>query len=110
MSDLPTPVQNTVEDLHNLMLARGSDEFSSVGQQSTIGRAALSNANWQSILNGSNDDAGVSHQKFPFATNADHIHQWIVLALWKIGDYKSARGQDASPYNVRFLIYNARHC
>lgn len=94
-------VQNTVEDLHNLMLARNSNEFSAVGQQSTIGRAALSNANWQSILNGSNDDAGVSFQTFRFIIDIDQIHQWIVLALWKIGDYKSARGQDASPYNVK---------
>jgi hypothetical protein len=92
------------------MLARGSDEFSTVGQDSTIGRAALSNANWQSILNGSNDDAGVSFQTFRFVTNIDHIRQWIVLALWKIGDYKSARGEDASPYNVKPSIFNTSHC
>ncbi|KXN90628.1 hypothetical protein AN958_03868 [Leucoagaricus sp. SymC.cos] len=64
------------------MLARNSDDFSAVAAQSTIGRAALSNANWQNILNGSNDDAG-----------------WIVLALWKIGDYMGARGRDPTPYN-----------
>jgi hypothetical protein len=56
----PQTTQNTVEDLHNLMLARNSDDFSAVGAESTIGKAALSNANWQDILNGSNDDAGVS--------------------------------------------------
>ncbi|KAF9452364.1 glycoside hydrolase family 76 protein [Macrolepiota fuliginosa MF-IS2] len=81
---------NTVEDLHNLMLARGSDDFSTIGALSTIGRAALANADWASILNGSNDDAG-----------------WIVLALWKIADYKSSRGQDPSPYNnAASNIYN----
>ncbi|KAF5354746.1 hypothetical protein D9756_005252 [Leucocoprinus leucothites] len=81
---------NTVEDLHNLMLARNSDDFSNVAAQSTIGRAALSNANWQSIINGSNDDAG-----------------WIVLALWKIGDYMGARGRDPAPYNnAGNTIYN----
>lgn len=42
------------------MLARNSDEFSTIGQLSLIGRAALLNADWQAILNGSNDDAGVS--------------------------------------------------
>jgi len=81
---------NAVEDLHNLMLARNSDEFSTVGASSFIGRAALSNANWPAILGGSNDDAG-----------------WIVLALWKIADYKGARGQDASPYlNAASKIYD----
>ncbi|KAJ3570958.1 hypothetical protein NP233_g4060 [Leucocoprinus birnbaumii] len=81
---------NTVEDLHNLMLANNSDEFSNVAAQSTIGRAALSNANWNSIINGSNDDA-----------------LWIVLALWKIGDYMGARGRDPTPYNnAANSIYN----
>ncbi|KAH8827644.1 glycoside hydrolase family 76 protein [Flagelloscypha sp. PMI_526] len=46
-----------------------------------ICKVALSNGNWQSVLAGSNDDAG-----------------WIWLALVKLADYRSARGQDASPY------------
>jgi len=72
------------------MLARNSDEFSTVGASSFIGRAALSNANWPAILGGSNDDAG-----------------WIVLALWKIADYKGARGQDTTPYlNAASKIYD----
>jgi hypothetical protein len=27
--------------------------------------------------------------------------QWVVLSLWKMGDYKAARGLDASPYWVK---------
>ncbi|KAF8973306.1 glycoside hydrolase family 76 protein [Flammula alnicola] len=73
---------NTLEDLHNLMLARGTDEFSSVADTSFIGQSALNpNTNWQSILAGSNDDAG-----------------WIVLSLWKMADYKGSRGLDNSAY------------
>ncbi|KAG6837699.1 hypothetical protein H0H93_003501 [Arthromyces matolae] len=73
---------NTLEDLHNLMLATGTDEFSTVADTSYIGRLALnSNTNWPSVLAGSNDDAG-----------------WIVLALWKMGDYKISRGLDSSAY------------
>jgi len=72
---------NTLEDLHNLMLATGTDDFSTVADNSYIGRIARSGTNWASVLGGSNDDA-----------------LWVVLALWKIGDYKSARGQDASAY------------
>ncbi|KAF8161061.1 glycoside hydrolase family 76 protein [Crassisporium funariophilum] len=73
---------NTLEDLHNLMLATGTNEFSSVADTSFIGKAALaSNTNWQNILGGSNDDAG-----------------WIVLALWKIADYKANRGLANAAY------------
>lgn len=51
------------------MLARNSDDFSTVGASSFIGRAALSNANWPGILNGSNDDAGVSLSNLPFLSH-----------------------------------------
>jgi len=82
---------NTLEDLHNLMLATGTDDFSTVADTSFIGRSALnSNTYWPSILGGSNDDAG-----------------WIVLALWKIADYKGSRGQDNSAYlNSASKIYD----
>ncbi|KAG1870199.1 glycoside hydrolase family 76 protein, partial [Suillus subalutaceus] len=73
---------NTLEDLHNLMLATGSDDYENIADTSYIGKAALEpNTNWTNFLGGSNDDA-----------------QWIILALWKIADYKSARGQDSSAY------------
>ncbi|KAF8893377.1 hypothetical protein BD779DRAFT_1467740 [Infundibulicybe gibba] len=82
---------NTLEDLHNLMLATGTNDFSTVADTSFIGKAALNSAtNWQAILNGSNDDAG-----------------WIVLALWKIADYKGARGLSNTAYlNSASTIYN----
>jgi len=83
---------NTLEDLHNLMLATGTDQFGAVADQSFIGKSAQdsSTAHWQSILGGSNDDAG-----------------WVVMALWKIADYKSARGLDATAYlNSALTIYN----
>ncbi|KAF9531603.1 glycoside hydrolase family 76 protein [Crepidotus variabilis] len=73
---------NTIEDIHNLMLATGTNEWSTLADNSYIGRSALNaNTNWNAILNGSNDDAG-----------------WIILALWKVADYKSSRGQDNSAY------------
>lgn len=53
--------QNTLEDLHNLMLATGTNNFATVADTSFIGKSALdSSTNWASLLGGSNDDAGVS--------------------------------------------------
>ncbi|KAG6812607.1 hypothetical protein H0H92_001958 [Tricholoma furcatifolium] len=73
---------NTLEDLHNLMLATGTDDFGSVADESYIGQNALnSDTDWSTVINGANDDAG-----------------WIVLALWKIADYKTSRSLDASAY------------
>ncbi|KAJ7096339.1 glycoside hydrolase family 76 protein [Mycena epipterygia] len=84
---------NTLEDLHNLMLATGTDQFAAVADESFIGKSAIASsdaAHWNSIIAGSNDDAG-----------------WIVLALWKIADYKIARGLDATAYlNSALTIYN----
>jgi len=74
------------------MLATGTDQFAAVADQSFIGQSAQNSdpAHWNSILAGSNDDAG-----------------WVVLALWKIADYKMARGLDASAYlNSALTIYN----
>ncbi|KAJ7287548.1 glycoside hydrolase family 76 protein [Mycena rebaudengoi] len=83
---------NTLEDLHNLMLATGTNDFAAVADQSFLGRSAQDSgtAHWQSILGGSNDDAG-----------------WIILALWKIADYKMARGLSATAYlNSALTVYN----
>ncbi|ETW78838.1 glycoside hydrolase family 76 protein [Heterobasidion irregulare TC 32-1] len=82
---------NAVEDLHNLMLAAGTTTWASVGNTSRIGRAAQnSNTNWQSILGGSNDDA-----------------QWIILALWKIADYRAAHSQSIDAFmSAAGTIYN----
>ncbi|KAK7064757.1 Six-hairpin glycosidase [Favolaschia claudopus] len=77
---------NAIESIHNLMLATGTDDFSSLGDNSYLGRTANLQAEtgislWASLLNGSYDDAS-----------------WIILALWKIADYKRARGLDDSAY------------
>lgn len=82
---------NAVEDLHNLMLAAGTTTWASVGDTSRIGRGAQnSNTNWQSILGGSNDDA-----------------QWIILALWKIADYRAAHSQSIDAFmSAAGTIYN----
>ncbi|KAJ7066360.1 glycoside hydrolase family 76 protein [Mycena amicta] len=77
---------NNIENIHNLMLATGGDQWSSLADNSYLGRTALLQHNlgislWSSIVSGSWDDS-----------------QWIILALWKIADYKAARGQDNSAY------------
>jgi hypothetical protein len=77
-----------LEDIHNLMLATGTDQWSTLADSSFIGKSALNpSTNWASLLGGSNDDAG-----------------WVVLALWKIADYKASRGLANSAYLVRNLI------
>ncbi|EGO00273.1 glycoside hydrolase family 76 protein [Serpula lacrymans var. lacrymans S7.3] len=73
---------NTIEDLHNLMLAADSDTWGTIADTSYIGQAANNaNTDWVSFLGGSYDDS-----------------QWVILAFWKIADYKAARGQDNSAY------------
>ncbi|KIM78915.1 glycoside hydrolase family 76 protein [Piloderma croceum F 1598] len=79
---------NTLEDLHNLMLATENNLFGTVADNSYLGKAALnSSTDWSSFIDGSYDDA-----------------QWCILALWKIADYKAARGQDNTPYMVSVCI------
>jgi len=82
---------NTLEDIHNLMLATGTDQWSTLADSAFIGKSALNpSTNWASLLGGSNDDAG-----------------WVVLALWKIADYKASRGLSNSAYlNAATTIYN----
>ncbi|KAJ6569561.1 glycoside hydrolase family 76 protein [Mycena capillaripes] len=77
---------NAIENIHNLMLATGTDEFSTLADNSYLGRTAILQADtgislWSTLLDGSYDDAS-----------------WIILALWKIADYKAARGLDNSAY------------
>ncbi|KAI0773562.1 glycoside hydrolase family 76 protein [Fomes fomentarius] len=82
---------NTIEDLYNLMLADGTSDFD-VADSTWIGRLAQqqSRSAWVSALAGSNDDAG-----------------WIILALWKVGDYRINRGQNAAPYyNSAKIVYD----
>ncbi|KZV82738.1 glycoside hydrolase family 76 protein [Exidia glandulosa HHB12029] len=83
---------NAFEDLHNLMLGANNDAWSTLAETSFIGRKALAGSatDWNGVLAGSNDDA-----------------QWIILSLWKMADYKYARGKDGSPYvNAARTIYN----
>lgn len=54
--------QNALEDLHNLMLGADINTWSSVADDSYIGRLAsleLSSGEWEILLDGSNDDAQV---------------------------------------------------
>ena len=73
-------LQNTIEDLYNLMLADGSSTFD-VADNTRIGRLALQqdrNA-WISALGGSNDDAGVSAEI-----------RWVVAEILKVGPPRHA--------------------
>jgi len=52
--------QNTLEDLHNLMLATENDHFGTVADNSYLGKAALnSSTDWSNFIDGSYDDAQV---------------------------------------------------
>lgn len=60
------------------MLGADIDTWSTIADGTFIGSAAVagfSSAQWADLIAGANDDA-----------------QWVILALWKMADYKSARG------------------
>ena len=83
------------------MLATGTDQFSSVADESFIGQSANNpNTNWASLLGGSNDDAGVRVQLFTPVNSLHILSQWVVLSLWKMADYKASRGLS----NTAFLV------
>lgn len=89
------------------MLATGTDDFSTVADTSYLGKQALnSNTNWQSVLGGSNDDALVRTLAIEMLMCLTLLNQWIVLALWKIADYKINRGLSSSAYTVRPKWYS----
>ncbi|KAJ7249259.1 glycoside hydrolase family 76 protein [Mycena rebaudengoi] len=68
---------NALETLHELMLLTGRTDFDGVADNSYIGRHALNTStDWQAFTGGFIDDAG-----------------WVVLALWKMSDYKKIRGE-----------------
>src|ERR1700722_379107 len=57
--------KNTLEDIHNLMLAAGTTTWDSLADSSYIGRIAnLGVIPWSDILDGSYDDAQVSFSSF----------------------------------------------
>ncbi|KAJ7071362.1 glycoside hydrolase family 76 protein [Mycena amicta] len=77
---------NNIENIHNLMLATGGNQWSTLADTSYLGRAVAQQKStgvspWAGIVSGSWDDS-----------------QWMILALWKVADYKIARGLDASGY------------
>ncbi|KAJ7057708.1 glycoside hydrolase family 76 protein [Mycena amicta] len=69
---------NALETLHELMLLTKRTDFDGVADNSYIGRHALNTStDWQAFTGGFIDDAG-----------------WVVLAIWKMADYKLWRGED----------------
>ncbi|KAG8994282.1 hydrolase 76 protein [Tulasnella sp. JGI-2019a] len=83
---------NTYEDMNNLMLAAGTDTYYTLDENSQTGKdgQAASASTWASTINGSNDDS-----------------LWLVLTMWKIADYLTTRGKDATGYlNSATEIYN----
>ncbi|KZV74829.1 glycoside hydrolase family 76 protein [Peniophora sp. CONT] len=84
---------NAVEDIHNFMLGAGVTTWENVGNTWDVVTAAQANANidWYSYNQGFNDDA-----------------QWLILALYKIFDYKNSHGQASSFYlDTAKKIYSA---
>jgi len=64
------------------MLGADVDDWSTLADSTYIGSSANNpNTDWTSFIGGSYDDA-----------------QWVILALWKIADYKGARGENNSAY------------
>ncbi|KAG8996312.1 hydrolase 76 protein [Tulasnella sp. JGI-2019a] len=83
---------NTYEDMNNLMLAAGTNTYYTLDENSQTGKdgQAASASTWASTINGSNDDS-----------------LWLVLTMWKIADYLTTRGKDATGYlNSATEIYN----
>ncbi|KAG8983968.1 hydrolase 76 protein [Tulasnella sp. JGI-2019a] len=75
---------NTIEDMHNLMLAAGTDTYALLDSSNTAIEGQLASTTvWELQVDGSNDDT-----------------LWLVLTMWKIADYLQARGKDASVYLV----------
>ncbi|KAG8986905.1 hydrolase 76 protein, partial [Tulasnella sp. JGI-2019a] len=73
---------NTIEDMHNLMLAAGTDTYALLDSSNTAIEGQLASTTvWELQVDGSNDDT-----------------LWLVLTMWKIADYLQARGKDASAY------------
>jgi len=83
---------NTLEDIHNLMLVGSTTTWGSLADESFIGRTANFGIVdlWPAFLGGSYDDA-----------------QWVILALWKMSDYRASQGDDYSSFmNSATEIYN----
>ncbi|KAH8924397.1 glycoside hydrolase family 76 protein [Atractiella rhizophila] len=81
----------TLETIHNIMLGANDNDFAAtVTEGSWWTRVVNADTNWESYIAGSYDDA-----------------QWFIMAFWKVADYKSSRGQDASRWiNAAKSIYS----
>jgi len=93
------------------MLATGKNDFGTVADNSYLGKAALnSGTDWTSFIDGSYDDAQVGDLSSFSQRHVDilclplSLVQWCILALWKIADYKAARGQDRTLYMVSLCV------
>jgi hypothetical protein len=76
------------------MLLTGRTDFDGVADNSYIGRHALNTStDWQAFTGGFIDDAGVSRICYNNEAPSSKDWQWVVLALWKMSDYKKIRGE-----------------
>jgi predicted alpha-1,6-mannanase (GH76 family) len=60
------------------MLFANSKAFDELADKSSLGLLAFLNDDWDAVLDGSYDDA-----------------QWLILAYWKVADYKNARKESS---------------
>ena len=84
------------------MLVTNTSTYGTIADNSYIGRAALNPlTDWDLFFEGSYDDAQVL-LLLAMLQNVitNDVFQWVILAFWKISDYKASRGQDYSPYMV----------
>ncbi|EIN11862.1 Six-hairpin glycosidase [Punctularia strigosozonata HHB-11173 SS5] len=81
---------NALEDVHNYMLFANSKEFDNLAGTSELGVLAFLNLDWDIVLDGSYDDA-----------------QWLILAYWKVADYKNAHNEVSQDYlDAALAIYD----
>ncbi|KAF4567449.1 hydrolase 76 protein [Pleurotus pulmonarius] len=94
---------NTFEDLHNLMLASGSNDFSSIADGTFLGRAALNpSTNWNNFIGGSFDDAQTSAAKI-YDIIANQWDDHCGGGVW----WSSARTYKNAITNELFLLTSA---
>ena len=85
------------------MLATNTNTYRTIADDSYIGWAALDPlTDWDLFFEGSYDDAQVS-PLLAVLQNVitNDVFQWVILAFWKISDYKAARGRSYHSYMVR---------
>ncbi|KAJ8481984.1 hypothetical protein ONZ45_g15112 [Pleurotus djamor] len=94
---------NTFEDLHNLMLGANTNDFSTVADNSFLGRAALNpSTNWVNFIGGSYDDAQTSAAKI-YDIIANQWDDHCGGGVW----WSSARDYKNAITNELFLLTSA---